>query len=700
MPASFAWDQGARPGMEILSADGRDLSNSPAGEIPREAFRSATVVSSTGEVLLLEVTQDALGQSPMKFSMWMLGGMFAVVGALVILRRPDLYAARLLGIFLGFTGLALAVAPTSGGPSPQWALILQIFFLVGVGTFFLPFALALQSREGRFKGDATLIVFLALGASILLAYGYSVSVKPLVYQWVRPVQFLFVSASAIGAVAVLAIQGRRRQSPVHRQQAKIALWGIVLSTLPFVTLSLVPEAILQKSLLPNHLTILTWGLLPLSFAYAILQHQMLGIRRLVHRGIVYWTATVVLLTITAAGLSLIVSFVQGSPGDQYSIGTVLGALIIGIAVFLPLKVGVRWLVDRIIYKDSPDYQTLANVVGEDLLQSRETQGVASSLAQGLVQGLRLESVLLFLGDSSNGFTLTAAAGERSAETARHIRSEIESRFGLAQVNELMDLRWGSESLLVVTIRTAEGGIGYLVLGPKWGGEVFLEEEKQVIVAIAPMLSLAIDKSRLSEELREINRRMVDAEETERGRIARDIHDGPLQKAMLIAGAIGDLSGSQSTLARQLASELREVCSRLRPAILDDLGLVPALDWLLDGVLKHSGLSTRLVLDGVLEDERFAPVVELALFRVTQEAANNAMKHSCGDSLTTTLIREEDALVLKVSDDGVGFSQAKRNMGGIGLSSMNERVVQLAGKLEIQSVRGLGTTVIARIPISE
>ena len=81
------------------------------------------------------------------------------------------------------------------------------------------------------------------------------------------------------------------------------------------------------------------------------------------------------------------------------------------------------------------------------------------------------------------------------------------------------------------------------------------------------------------------------------------------------------------LARQLTSELREVCSRLRPAILDDLGLVPALDWLLEGVARQSGLSTRLELNGVDEDERFSPEVELALFRVTQEATNNAMKHS-------------------------------------------------------------------------
>jgi two-component system sensor histidine kinase DegS len=152
------------------------------------------------------------------------------------------------------------------------------------------------------------------------------------------------------------------------------------------------------------------------------------------------------------------------------------------------------------------------------------------------------------------------------------------------------------------------------------------------------------------------------------------------------------------IAHQLVSELREVSSRLRPAILDDLGIVPAMEWLLENLPKRFGLATHFSLRNVSEEERFTPDVELALFRVSQESVNNAVKHAKATSVEVLLSKDVNSVVLRVSDDGVGLAPAAGQGSGLGVSKMRERLVQLNGSLDILSSLGHGTTVVARIPL--
>jgi len=117
------------------------------------------------------------------------------------------------------------------------------------------------------------------------------------------------------------------------------------------------------------------------------------------------------------------------------------------------------------------------------------------------------------------------------------------------------------------------------------------------------------------------------------------------------------------------------------------------------MVKRFGLETHLSLLGLNEEERFAPDVELALFRVGQESVNNAVKHAKATSVDVLLSKEVNSVVLKVRDNGLGFSPALQGNSGLGLSQMRERVVQLNGALDILSTPGHGTTVVARIPLA-
>ena len=124
MPAGHGWDQGARPGMVVQSVNGRDITSSDIGTFSLETVREAELVRSVrpqapmGAVLSVVVPQNSIAQSSMKFSLWILGGMFALLGAAVVVRRPDLYIAKVFGLFAGLTALALGVAPSAGGPAP------------------------------------------------------------------------------------------------------------------------------------------------------------------------------------------------------------------------------------------------------------------------------------------------------------------------------------------------------------------------------------------------------------------------------------------------------------------------------------------------------------------------------------------------------------------------------------------------------
>ena len=698
MPASHAWDMGARAGMNVLSVNGKPVTAENISKFDSAATsqHSATLQPANGDSKFLSLGTYPIGQYPMKLSLWLLGGLFAFLGAAVVLRRPDLSAARRFGMFGGVTGIALAIGPAAGGPAPPLALAVQFISMVGVGAMFLPFVLALITDSLGKSHHRLAVAFSALGIPILIVYAVAVSAAPWVYDAAASLVILYLSTSLLVGGVLLAVSGGRQKSSLRIQQTQIAVWGIAMSTLPLIGLTLAPRMVGQPEIVSAHWTILALALLPVSFAYAILRYQLMGIRRLVHRGMVYGVTSVVILTVV---LSLTVvavaalSDAAGGPLSSFAIAVIITA---GVFVFVPMRTGARWLVDNVIYRDTVDYRTFLDVVPEELLSSDRIPEVSRATAYRLAQVMHLESVLLFLGPSPDTSRMVAATGPRAEEILEDQLPDLIPHIEASVDRGLLERRWESDSLLVTHLKWGNRYLGYILLGPKRDGEVFLEEEKVLVNAVTPILALALDKGQLSEELRELNLRLVNAEEAERARIAGDLHDGPLQKAILMSGGLASGTQDKEFIALQLVAEIREICSRLRPSMLDDLGLVSTLEWLLDGVSKQSGISTQFIVENLGEDERFAPSVELALFRLTQEATNNVMKHAKASDIHVTLSKQRDDITLMIRDNGIGFSIDKRGKGGFGMSEMRERAVQVDGRFSIDSIPGLGTTVTVTV----
>lgn len=271
----------------------------------------------------------------------------------------------------------------------------------------------------------------------------------------------------------------------------------------------------------------------------------------------------------------------------------------------------------------------------------------------------------------------------------------------------------------VPLRSARSmGVLNLVLP---SGRLLAWREMSLVSAIGTQVSLAMDKAQLLDELRDkesdrtgLIRRLLSAQEDERKRIARELHD---EAGQSLAGLMLELEAARldttrgtpvtpDTLARlrRLAARtveaVRGLIYDLRPAVLDDLGLVPALRWYTQTQIASRGLDVNL--SERVGGERLDATLETTVFRIAQEALWNAVKHAGASRVDVELFRAGDRLVLRIGDDGRGLTSGstppeQRGRVGVGLGGMVERAAALGGTVRVVSRPEGGTEVVAEFP---
>lgn len=196
-------------------------------------------------------------------------------------------------------------------------------------------------------------------------------------------------------------------------------------------------------------------------------------------------------------------------------------------------------------------------------------------------------------------------------------------------------------------------------------------------------------------------RLVTAQEEERKRISRELHDGVAQNLgaakMAIEGALKRERTPQLEEALALTGSglqaVRNMSLLLRPSMLDDLGLGPALDWLARETMRRTQMKVRVEAEGL---DGLPEAVSVCVFRVAQEALRNVEDHAQASEVFARVLRVGGTLSVSVEDNGVGYDVAKTK--GLGTLGMRERVQSLGGKMEIESQEGVGTVVVAEIPV--
>jgi PAS domain S-box-containing protein len=221
-----------------------------------------------------------------------------------------------------------------------------------------------------------------------------------------------------------------------------------------------------------------------------------------------------------------------------------------------------------------------------------------------------------------------------------------------------------------------------------------------------------ERKRVQAAARTYSRRVIEAQEAERRRISRELHDQVGQILTAVKMNLHSLS-EKCTAPEILASiqdnmevideavdQVRDLSVDLRPLLLDDFGLPVALRWYLDRQTKRCAIATEFTTHSLCEDDRFSSELETACFRIVQEAVTNVVRHARAARIVVTLERNGSDLVLGISDDGAGFdlSVLRNSAATLGLRGMEERVQALGGLITINSAPSLGTEICARFPI--
>lgn len=340
--------------------------------------------------------------------------------------------------------------------------------------------------------------------------------------------------------------------------------------------------------------------------------------------------------------------------------------------------------------------TLLHEIASTLVASASTDPLRAAL-DALVEGTGLRAAALVTARASATRVLAGSGldHDRLAEVAGSSVSE--------------------DGIFVARLATASDPPVVLVAEPLAGQPVG-DNDRAVLVAAANQFAVAVDNARLHDEDRARMRTYVQevtrAQERERARIARDLHDVVAQDLVVVKRQLDEIAlpeepdgDGRIRDARELAAtslqRLRRFSRDLRPTILDDLGLVPALQWLIDEFPSATEAETRFEhTNGI---PRLDAEIELALFRVTQEALRNATRHGEADHVTVRLAHRGNGIELTIEDDGRGFDVPDRldaltRQGSLGLLGMRERIELVGGEFVVTSDPGHGTRVWAGLRV--
>jgi signal transduction histidine kinase len=368
------------------------------------------------------------------------------------------------------------------------------------------------------------------------------------------------------------------------------------------------------------------------------------------------------------------------------------------------------------------YETL-NEIGNALASEIELEPLLALVARRLRELVGARVALIAVPADPLTLRVAAAEGE-GAEDLLGTRLDLESskagrvleRAHSERVDTLLDdpevdqavtRRLGVSSGLYAPLVVGGRGIGVVMAHDKAGPDRrFADDDLRVAEALAARTAIAVDLSqRVS---RDAVRRVVEAQEAERKRLARELHDETGQALTSILLGLKPLEtavGSDEARAavesvRELVvstlQNVRRLAVELRPAALDDFGLMPALERLAMTFSEHSG--TAVDLAAKLGEERLLPEVETTIYRIVQEALTNVAKHAEARRVSITLTRTAATVVAVVEDDGRGFDPAVVRPEGLGLVGVRERVALVGGRVTIEASPGSGTTLVAEVPL--
>jgi signal transduction histidine kinase len=310
-------------------------------------------------------------------------------------------------------------------------------------------------------------------------------------------------------------------------------------------------------------------------------------------------------------------------------------------------------------------------------------------------------------DDLLGTTISRSGSKSGAVLERRRSERIDSVIDDPEVHQEVSRQLAARTGMWVPLIARNQAIGVLEIHDKEGPDPrFSHDDFRLAETFAARAAVAVELSQ--RVARDAVRRVVQAQEAERSRLARELHDEtgqaltsillglkPLEEAIADHPARAALAELREHVVSAL-QDVRRLAVELRPAVLDDFGLVPALERLTDAFAEQS--EVRVDFHSALGELRLPGEVETTLYRVVQESLTNIVKHANAHNVSVSIARRGPTVAAVIEDDGAGFDQRAVREEGVGLLGMRERLSFVDGRLEIESRPGAGTTIVAEVPL--
>ncbi len=546
------------------------------------------------------------------------------------------------------TCLLLLLFPDGRLPSPRWR---PAAWCAGLGT--TGFAASLALEAGPLEDFP----------QIVNPYGVD---SPIVV--VVPVVAGLVVTGSMAVSAFSLIARLRRAGSEQRQQIKWLAYGgaVVVGTI-------FASALISIWSVPVSIAVIKIALLglPIFTGIAIFKHRLYDIDLIINRTLVYGA-----LTLSVAGVYVFAVGYLGAlfrTGDNFFVSLVAAGLV--AVLFAPLRERLQRAVNRLMYGERDDPYAVVSRLGQRLEATLAPDAVLPTIVENVREALKLPYVAITLqGDDRP----VASAGKPVDKPLR----------------------------LPLTYRGEP--IGELLLGPRSPNETFGPADRHLLEGLARQAGVAAYAVRLTTDLQRSRERLVAAREEERRRLRRDLHDSlgaQLAGLHVQVGTLRRLIPRDPAAADELVVELREelraaiadirrLVYDLRPPALDDLGLVATLHQLAERYGSEGG-QLRVVVKAPEDLPHLPAAIEVAVYRIAQEALTNVVRHARAKECVVRLAVADDAS-LEVTDDGIGLPD--EHAAGVGLSSMRERAAELGGTCVVEKASEDGTRVLVRLPL--
>ena len=507
--------------------------------------------------------------------------------------------------------------------------------------------------------------------------------------WVSSALYTLGYSAIFGSViaSVVILLGRlRRAVGRERDQLRLLVWASVVAALLFSP-SFVLPSLVESYASPwlFFISALAVLLVPIAVGVAILRHRLLDIDLVIRRTVVI-AILGVFITVVYVGVVVGVGALVGGSGNV--VLSAVAAAVVAVA-FQPVRRSAQRYADRLVFGDRATPYEVLHAFSERVAGSYETDDVLPRMAAILGQGTGAERAQVWLRIGQE-FTPTAVWPQGSRRSIPVV-APIDEVPRFDDVSHAVAVRDKDELLGALTVTRA-------------ASEPLTSMEIKLLEDLALQAGLVLRNVRLVEELRSSRQRLVAAQDEERRKLERDIHDGAQQQLVALAVKVqladrvvdADAEKAHRILAevrgetQDALETLRDLARGIYPPLLADKGLATALE----AQARKSPLHVEVVADGV---GRYPPELEATGYFCCLEALQNAAKYSQASSVRVELSATNAELSFEVSDDGLGFDPDTTPPGS-GLQNMTDRLEAVGGALTISSSPGSGTTLLGRIPL--